>query len=56
MNMKIDPVNCKDRMNSENSDAVNPGILRGKVFKFGDDISTDLIAPGRYFHLRSNLQ
>jgi 3-isopropylmalate/(R)-2-methylmalate dehydratase small subunit len=31
------------------------GILRGRVFKFGDDISTDLIAPGRYFHLRSNL-
>lgn len=30
--------------------------LKGKVFKFGDDISTDLIAPGRYFHLRSNLQ
>jgi len=30
-------------------------ILEGKSFKFGDDISTDLIAPGRYFHLRSNL-
>jgi len=30
-------------------------ILKGRVFKFGDDISTDLIAPGRYFHLRSNL-
>ena len=30
-------------------------ILRGKSFKFADDISTDLIAPGRYFHLRSNL-
>lgn len=30
--------------------------LKGKVFKFGDDISTDLIAPGRYFHLRSNLE
>lgn len=29
--------------------------LIGKSFKFGDDISTDLIAPGRYFHLRSNL-
>jgi len=29
--------------------------LTGKVFKFGDDISTDHIAPGRYFHLRSNL-
>jgi 3-isopropylmalate/(R)-2-methylmalate dehydratase small subunit len=30
-------------------------ILRGNAWKFGDDISTDLIAPGRYFHLRSNL-
>lgn len=30
-------------------------ILKGRSFKFGDDISTDLIAPGRYFHLRSNL-
>ncbi|KPL19515.1 MAG: 3-isopropylmalate dehydratase [candidate division Zixibacteria bacterium SM23_81] len=30
-------------------------ILKGKAWKFGDDISTDLIAPGRYFHLRSNL-
>ncbi len=29
--------------------------LKGKVWKFGDNISTDLIAPGRYFHLRSNL-
>jgi 3-isopropylmalate/(R)-2-methylmalate dehydratase small subunit len=27
----------------------------GKAWKFGDNISTDLIAPGRYFHLRSNL-
>lgn len=30
-------------------------ILQGKAWKFGDDISTDHIAPGRYFHLRSNL-
>ena len=29
--------------------------LTGKAWKFGDDISTDLICPGRYFHLRSNL-
>jgi 3-isopropylmalate/(R)-2-methylmalate dehydratase small subunit len=29
--------------------------LRGRVFKFGDNISTDLIIPGRYAHLRSNL-
>lgn len=29
--------------------------LRGKAWKFGDNISTDLIAPGRYFHLRTNL-
>lgn len=30
-------------------------ILKGKCWKFGDDISTDHIAPGRLFHLRSNL-
>jgi len=30
-------------------------MLRGKAFKFGDNISTDLISPGKYFHLRSNL-
>lgn len=30
-------------------------FLKGKAWKFGDDISTDLIAPGRLFHLRSNL-
>jgi len=30
-------------------------ILKGKAWKFGDNISTDLIAPGKYLHLRSNL-
>ncbi len=30
--------------------------LKGRAWKFGDSISTDLIAPGRYFHLRSNLK
>jgi 3-isopropylmalate/(R)-2-methylmalate dehydratase small subunit len=29
--------------------------LSGKAWVFADDISTDHIAPGRYFHLRSNL-
>lgn len=28
----------------------------GKAFKFGDNITTDHIAPGRLFHLRSDLQ
>jgi len=30
-------------------------VLKGKVYKFGDGISTDLIIPGKYAHLRSNL-
>ena len=30
-------------------------FLAGKAWKFGDDISTDHIAPGRLFHLRTNL-
>ncbi len=29
--------------------------MRGKVWKFGDNISTDLIAAGRFYHLRSNM-
>jgi len=33
----------------------NSEILTGRSFKFGDDISTDLIAPGRLYHLRSDL-
>ncbi len=31
-------------------------ILRGRVWKFGDNVSTDHITPGRYFHLRSNIE
>jgi len=30
-------------------------MLKGKVFKFGDSVSTDHIISGRYTHLRSNL-
>jgi len=41
--------NDNDKNNKDDS------VIRGRGFKFGDDISTDLIAPGRYFHLRSNL-
>ena len=29
--------------------------LRGRAIKIGDSISTDLICPGRLFHLRNNL-
>ncbi len=29
--------------------------MKGRVWKLGDHVSTDLIAPGRLFHLRSNL-
>ena len=31
-------------------------LLKGRAHKFGDNISTDLIAPGRYFHLRNDLK
>ncbi|MGB9866469.1 MAG: 3-isopropylmalate dehydratase small subunit [Bacillota bacterium] len=31
-------------------------VLTGNAWKFGDGISTDHIIPGRYYHLRSNLQ
>ena len=34
---------------------MNDAVLRGRAFVFGDDISTDHIAPGRLFHLRTNL-
>jgi 3-isopropylmalate/(R)-2-methylmalate dehydratase small subunit len=30
-------------------------MLKGKAFKFGDNISTDHITPGRLAHLRSDL-
>ena len=30
-------------------------MLKGRAFKFGDNISTDHIIPGRYTNLRSNL-
>jgi 3-isopropylmalate/(R)-2-methylmalate dehydratase small subunit len=30
-------------------------LFKGRAWLFGDGISTDHIAPGRYFHLRSNL-
>ncbi|MEW6102697.1 MAG: 3-isopropylmalate dehydratase small subunit [bacterium] len=29
--------------------------ISGYSHKFGDDVSTDLVIPGRFFHLRSNL-
>ncbi len=29
--------------------------MKGRAWTFGDSISTDLIAPGRLFHIRSNL-
>ncbi|MHA1339772.1 MAG: LeuD/DmdB family oxidoreductase small subunit [Promethearchaeota archaeon] len=31
-------------------------ILEGKAYVFGDSISTDLICPGRYYHLRSQIE
>lgn len=31
-------------------------LIQGKAWIFGDDISTDHIIPGRFYHLRSNLK
>jgi 3-isopropylmalate/(R)-2-methylmalate dehydratase small subunit len=30
-------------------------LLKGRAWKFGDNISTDHIIPGRFYHLRSDL-
>ncbi len=30
-------------------------IVKGRAWRFGDNISTDHIIPGRFYHLRSNL-
>jgi 3-isopropylmalate/(R)-2-methylmalate dehydratase small subunit len=30
-------------------------VLKGRAWKFGDNISTDHIIPGRFYHLRSDL-
>jgi 3-isopropylmalate/(R)-2-methylmalate dehydratase small subunit len=30
-------------------------VLQGRAWKFGDNISTDHIIPGRFYHLRSDL-
>jgi len=49
-------MNCNtENIYSAENTQKQESILKGKAFKFGDNISTDLIAPGRYFHLRSNL-
>jgi 3-isopropylmalate/(R)-2-methylmalate dehydratase small subunit len=51
-------------VNSPRADAVERGaeesplgdeLLHGRAWLFGDDISTDQIAPGRLFHLRTDL-
>jgi len=31
-------------------------MLTGKAFKFGDNISTDLIIPGRYASIRATFR
>ncbi|MHB1159921.1 MAG: hypothetical protein ACYC3V_06265 [Chloroflexota bacterium] len=30
-------------------------VLEGRALKFGDDISTDFITPGRHMYLRKDL-
>ena len=34
---------------------MSQALLSGRAWLFGDDISTDHIAPGRLFHLRTDL-
>ena len=50
--IKNESTSLKNGNDKNNKD---DGMMRGRGFKFGDNISTDLIAPGRYFHLRSNM-
>jgi 3-isopropylmalate/(R)-2-methylmalate dehydratase small subunit len=46
----------EDGSRSAGDDQATAGaVLRGRAWVFGDDISTDHIAPGRLFHLRTNL-
>jgi 3-isopropylmalate/(R)-2-methylmalate dehydratase small subunit len=40
---------------SDTGGAQGDATLRGRAWVFGDDISTDHIAPGRLFHLRTDL-
>ncbi len=42
----------KSKVKSQNCGSIK---LSGYTHKFGDNVSTDLIIPGRFFHLRSNL-
>jgi 3-isopropylmalate/(R)-2-methylmalate dehydratase small subunit len=53
-------VSAADEKRIPGRDEAGPGgpaeaVLRGRAWVFGDDISTDHIAPGRLFHLRTNL-
>lgn len=32
-------------------EVLSPGVVRGRVFKFGDNVDTDAIIPGRFCHL-----
>ncbi|MHA1898910.1 MAG: LeuD/DmdB family oxidoreductase small subunit [Promethearchaeota archaeon] len=42
--------------NKNNNKSEFSPVMEGKAFVFGDDISTDLICPGRYYHLRSQIE
>lgn len=44
------------RSGSNGGSLAPQGKLKGRAFKFGDNISTDHIAPGRLYHLRSNME
>ncbi len=47
--------NNRNKKSSKGNNKPAGKLFTGRAFKFGDNISTDLIAPGRYFHLRSDL-
>jgi 3-isopropylmalate/(R)-2-methylmalate dehydratase small subunit len=51
----MSPADADEGKRPGSEDVAGGAVLRGRAWVFGDDISTDHIAPGRLFHLRTNL-